>query len=226
MLHLGKAPQQQLFQVLRGDHRHVHNHEPGHQGLVQLPGAGVAVVHGGDEAGGVVEGDPLVAGHVDGPAEVQRGMEHRQRLVLGHVDLVQHAEAAHLRTLVDGALPQRHGAVFKGVRAQQGGGVRVDVEGHVPAGAAEHGGQVFRQHVLAGGLGAHQQQVLPAQQSRQGLFPDLLAVIEIAGLRNPAAQALFRGEAAPESFYFLYNCGIDSFLPQIVQHVQHCGTLR
>ena len=56
---------------LGGDGGHVHHHKAGGQGLVELPGTGVAVVHGGDKAGGVVEDDPLVAGHVDGPAEVQ-----------------------------------------------------------------------------------------------------------------------------------------------------------
>ena len=173
-----------------------------------------------------MEADAVIARHVDGPAEVQCGMEHRQGFVLGHVDLVQNAETALFRALIDRALAQRYLAVIERVGAQQGGGIGVDVKGHIPTGTPESGSQVFRENIFAGGLGAHQQQVLPAQQSRQGLFPDLLAVIEIAGLRNPAAQALFRGEAAPESFYFLYNCGIDSFLPQIVQHVQHCGTLR
>ena len=87
-----------------------------------------------------MEGDAVVAGHVDGPAEVQRGVEHRQGLVFRHVDLVQHAEAAELRALVDGPLPQRDFTVVEGVCAQQGGGVGVDVKGYVPAGAGEHGG--------------------------------------------------------------------------------------
>ena len=177
VLHLGKAPQQQLFQVLRGDHRHVHNHEPGHQGLVQLPGAGVAVVHGANEAGGVVQHDPVIPGYVDDPPEVQSGVEDGQGLVLGHVHLVQHPEAPQPGALGDGALPEHHLPVLQGVRPHQGGRVHIHVHGHVPAGPAEGGGQVLGQHVLARGLGAGQQQVLSAQEGGGRPLPDLFSVI-------------------------------------------------
>ena len=119
---VGKLGPQQLFKVFLRDGGHLDDCKAGSQGLVQLPGARVAIVHGGDEAGLLGQRDALVAGHINGAAEVQHGVEDGQGLVFGHVDLVQYAEAAGLRALVDGALPQRHGAVFKGVRPQQGGG--------------------------------------------------------------------------------------------------------
>ena len=182
-----------------------------------------------------MKGNAFIARHVDGAAEVQRGVEHRQRLVLGHVDLIQHAEAAGLRTLVDGALPQLYGAVFKGVRAQQGGGVCVDVEGHVPAGAAEHGGQVFRQHILASGLGAYQQQVLSAEDGGDGLLPDVLSIIEIPGIGDPAPQGLvllrigvpkffdLRSDVGADAYRIRHNSYI--FIPQKFQHIQHSVNL-
>ena len=165
-----------------------------------------------------MEADALIAGHVNGAAEVQRGVEHSQRFVFRHVDLIQHAEAAQFRALVDGALAQGDGAVGKGVRTQQGGGVGVDVEGHIPAGTGEGGGQIFRQDVFAGGLGADQQQVLAAQQGRGRLFPDILAVIEIPGLGNPAGQFSVDGEFGPEGFDFVNDAQADALASQEFQH--------
>ena len=160
-----------------------------------------------------MEPDAVVAGHVNAAAEIQRGMEHRQGFVLGHVDLVQHAEAAELRALVDGALPQRHPVVVEGVRPQQGGGVRVDVEGHIPAGTAEGGGQILRQHILTGGLRPHQQQILSAEKGCDRLLPDLSAVIEIPGHRNTAGQLLRRRVFVPEGLYLPDDPGIDPLTP-------------
>ena len=168
---------QQLFQVVLGDGGHLDDHEAGGQGLVQLPGTGVAVVHGGDEAGLLGQRDAVVAGHVNGAAEVQHCVQHGQRLVLGHVDLVQHAKAAALGAAVHRPGAEHHLAVGKGVHADEGGRVHVYMEGDVPRGAAKGGGKIFRQHILAGGLAAGQQQVLAAEQSGQRLLPHLFAVV-------------------------------------------------
>ena len=87
---VGKLGPQQLFKVFLRDGGHLDDCKAGSQGLVQLPGARVAIVHGGDEAGLFGQRDALVAGHINGAAEVQHGVEDGQGLVFGHVDLVQH----------------------------------------------------------------------------------------------------------------------------------------
>ena len=165
-----------------------------------------------------MEGDAAVAGHIDAAAEIHGGVEHRQGLVLRHVDLVQHAEASHLRALVDGPFPEGYLPVGKGVGAQEGGGVGVDVKGHVPAGAAEGGCQVFCQYVLAGGLGAGEQQVFPAEEGRGGLLPDILSVIKVAGFRYPAFQGAFRRPFCPEPLNFCNDFWADALVFQEVQH--------
>ena len=52
------------------------------------------------------------------------------------------------------------------------------MERDVPRGASEGGGEVFGQHVLAGGLAARQQQVFAAEQGGQRLLPHLSAVVD------------------------------------------------
>lgn len=150
-----------------------------------------------------MEFDAVIAGHIDGPAEVQRGMEHGQGFVLGHVDLIQNAETAGLGALINGPLAQGYCAVDKGVGAQKGGRIGIDVERDVPAGAAEHGGQIFGEHVFAGGLGTGQQQILSAQQSSEGFLPDLFSVVEVAGGRDPALQRVRYRKALAKARYVI-----------------------
>ena len=167
----GNSGPEQLFEAFLGDGGHLDDHKAGGEGFVQFPGARVAVVHGGDEAGRLVQADALVAGHIDGAAEVQRRVEHGQRLVLCHVDLIEHAEAAALSAAVDRARAERDLTALEGVHADEGGRVHVHMEGDIPCRAAEGGGQIFRQHVFARGLAAGEQQVLPAEQGGQCLPP-------------------------------------------------------
>jgi hypothetical protein len=164
-----------------------------------------------------VQVDAVVARHVDDAPEVQRGVEHRQGLVFRHVDLVQHAEAAALRAAQNGALAHGDPAVGKRVRPDEGRGVRVDVKGDVPLRPAEHGGQVLRQDVLAGGLGAHQQQILPGQQRRGRRLPNFAAVVEIPGLGHPILQLRLRRPGRAERPYFLYKRLADALFPQKIQ---------
>ena len=44
---------QQLHQTFAGDGGHAEDQEPAGQNFVYFPGAGVGIVHGGDEAGGL-----------------------------------------------------------------------------------------------------------------------------------------------------------------------------
>ena len=162
--------------------------------------------------------DAVIARHVDDPPEVQRGMEHRQGLVFGHVDLIQHAEAAQTGALIHRARPERDPALVKGVGANEGGGVGIDIEGDIPAGPAKGRRQILRQHVLTGGLGTHQQQMLSAQQRRGRCLPDLPAIIGITGRGNPLRR-LRRGRVLrPEPLDLLYDIGVNALLFQKVQH--------
>ena len=151
-----EAPQQEFAQIVLPDYRHIHHHEPGNQRFVQLPGPGVAIVHGADEPGRVVQRHAAVARNVNDPAEIQRGVEHGQRFVFRHIHLVQNAEAAKSCALAHGAFPEADLASLQRIGADEGRRVHIDVHGDVPHGAAEQGGQILRQHVFAGGLGACQ----------------------------------------------------------------------
>ena len=181
---------QQLFQIILRDGRHLHHCKAGGKRLVQLPGARVAVVHGGNKAGLLGQRDAVVTGYVDGAAEVQHRVQHRQRLVFGHVDLVQHAEAAALCAAVHRPGTEHHLPARKGIHADQGGGIHVYMKRDVPCGAAKGGGKVFCQHVFAGGLAAGQQQVFAAEDGRQCLLPHLLAVVDKGRGGDARAQRL------------------------------------
>ena len=217
----GERAAQQLLQVGIGDHRHIQHRKAGYQRLVELAGAGVAVVHGADKAGGIVQRDALVARHVDDPPVIQRGVEHRQRLIFGHVHLVQHTEAAQTGAAADRPLPEHHLALLQGVRADKGGGVHVDVHGYVPHGAAEHGGQILRQHVLAGGLRPRQQQVLAAQQRSRRALPDRLAVVEALGYGNARLCLGRYGVRRPKVLYLLQQRRVDALVPQLLPNIHN-----
>ena len=161
---------EQLFEVFLGDGGHLDDHKAGGEGFVQFPGARVAVVHGGNETGLLGQRDALVAGHIDGAAEIQHRVEDSQRLVLCHVDLIQHAKAAALSTAVDR--------------------VHIHMERDIPCRAAKGGGQILRQHIFAGGLAAGQQQVLAAEQGGQCLLPDVFSIVSKGRLRHTGSQSL------------------------------------
>ena len=59
----------------------------------------------------------------------------------------------------------------------------------IPIGAGKGSGEVFGQHVFAGGLGADQQQIFAAKKRRHGGFPDFPAVVEEPRVRNAVVQA-------------------------------------
>lgn len=100
---------------------------------------------------------------------------------------------------------------FKGIGSQHPGGIHIDVEGHVPHGPSEHRRQVFRQHVLPGGLGAGQQQVLPAQQGGNGLFPHVFAIIMEVRDGDPGLEFRRRGEFFPIGLQSPEQVRIDMF---------------
>ena len=181
---------QQLFQILLTDGGHLDDHKPGGQGLVQLPGPGVAVVHGGDEPGRRFHGDAVITRHIDDPAEIQRRVQYRQRLVFCHVDLIQNAKAAESCALVDGAGAEAHLPIFKGVHSDQSCGVHIHMKGNVPGRAAKHHCQVFCQDIFAGSLSASKQQVLTTQQGGSGILPDVFPVIVETGCWDSLAQLL------------------------------------
>ena len=152
-------------------------------------------------------------------------MEHGQSFVLRHIHLVQHAKAAQAGAGADRAFPEHHLAVLQGVRADEGGRVHVDVHGHVPAGATEHGGQVLRQHVLAGGLRAGQQQVLAAQQRGGGALPYLLAIVKVVRRGDAGLGLRRRGVLGTEGLYLLQQGGVNALVPQLFPNIRHDASL-
>ena len=218
---VGELGTEQLFEVVLCDGGHLDDHKAGRQRLVQLTGARIAVVHGGDEAGLLGQRDALVAGHVDGAAEVQHGVEDGQRLVFGHVDLVQHTKPAALGAAVDRAGPEFDRAALKRIHADEGGCVHVHMERDVPRRAAEGGGEVLGQHIFAGGLAACQQQVLAAEQRGQSLLPDVLAIISKGRHRDAGAQRLGQRVGCAVFFHSGEQCGIDALLPQGLKQIRH-----
>ncbi len=98
--------------------------------------------------------------------------------------------------------------------ADEGGGVHADVEGHVPGGTAKDHGQVFREDVLPRGLAAGEQQVFAAQQGRQGVFPNLPAIVAEPGRRDPALQSVLQGVGFPKLFHFPQQRGADAVFLQ------------
>ena len=152
---------------------------------------------------------------------IQRGVEHSQRFIFGHVHLIQHTKAAQPGAAADRPLPEHHLAPLQGVRADKGGGVHIDVHGHVPHGAAEYGGQILRQYVLAGGLRPCQQQVLAAQQRRRRALPDLLAVIEALGYGNARRRLRRYGVCRPKVLYLLQQRRVDALVPQLLPNIHN-----
>ena len=146
-------------------------------------------------------------------------MEHGKGLVFCHIDLIQYAEAALGSTFIDGPLAEADLTVLEGVGTNQRGGIGVQVKGDVPFRAPEHSGEVFRQNVFAGGLGAYQQDVLPGQQGRQRFFPNVRAVIVIFGHGNPIFILRCRRVLAAKVLDAADDILFYSLLSQKIQHV-------
>lgn len=155
--------------------------------------------------------EQVIAGDIHRMTEVQQRMEYGHGFVPGHVDFIEDPEAAFYRALVHGTGAEFHFSVFKGIGSQHPGGIHIDVEGHVPHGPSEHRRQVFRQHVLPGGLGAGQQQVLPAQQGGNGLFPHVFAIIMEVRDGDPGLEFRRRGEFFPIGLQSPEQVRIDMF---------------
>ena len=148
-------------------------------------------------------------------------MQDGQRLVFGHVDLVQNAEAAALGAAVDRAGAELDLSALEGVHADEGRRVHIDVERDVPRGASEGCGEVFGQHILAGGLAARQQQVFAAEQGGQRLFPHLSAVVDEGRGGDAGAQGLRKLVRGAVFFHSAQQVGGDPFLPQRI-HQSRC----
>ena len=148
-------------------------------------------------------------------------MQHGQRFVFGHVDLVQHTKAAALGAAVYRAGPEHHLTVRKSVHADEGRRIHVHMEGDVPRRTAKGGGKVFRQHVFAGGFSACQQQVFAAEQRRQRLLPHLLAVVGKGRGGDAWAQCVRQGVGSAVLLDCFQQGGVYPFLPQSFKEIRH-----
>ena len=125
-------------------------------------------------------------------------MKDGQRLVPGHVDLVQDAESAFFRAHAYRSLPEGHFFSVEGVGADQARGVRPYVEGYIPYGTAEKGGQVLAQKVLAGSLRSCQKQIPSREKDSHRFLPDGLSVVEGGYLRDPVRKVRICRISFPE----------------------------
>ena len=168
--------------------------------------------------------DAVIARHVDDAAVIQRGVEHGQRLVFGHVHLVQHAEAAQTGAAAHRPFPKLHLSVLQRIGADERRRIHVHIHGHVPHRTAEHRRQILRQHVFAGSLGTGQEQMLPAQQRSRRALPDLPTVIQVAGLGDALRRLLRRRMRLTEPPDLLQQCRIHAFRLQLLKNVHICAS--
>ena len=115
-------------------------------------------------------------------------------------------------TEVHRAGAEGHLPVFKGIHADEAGGVHVHMKGYIPAWPRKDLGQIFRQHIFTRSLAAGQQQIFPAQEGGDGGFPDLLSVVMVAGLGDPILQLRRRGVGVPIFLDALQQLLTDLFL--------------
>ena len=115
-----------------------------------------------------------------------------------------------------------HPSVGKGVHADEGGRVHVHMERDVPRGAAEGGGEVLGQHVLAGGLAARQQQVFAAEQGGQRLLPHLFAVVGKGRGRDAGPQRSVQRMGGTGFLYRRKQGRVHALLPQRLKKFRHC----
>ena len=214
LFQLRKLSQQNSPEIVLGNDGHADDQEAGAQGLIQFPGARIAVVHGADKAAHGVYRQPLIARHINDPPEIQHTVQHRQRLILRHVDLIQYRKAA-----VPGRQPHRprlehHPAAVKAVCSDEIGGIHAHVKGNIPGRPAEEGRQILTKHILASGLGAGQQQILSCQQSRQRCIPDLCPVIGAVRPGNPGCQSFAHRIVLPQRLYLLQQVLRHTVSPQ------------
>ena len=106
-------------------------------------------------------------------------MKNGKRFVFCHIDLIQYAEAAHFRTLVDRPMAQSDFSVAKSIGAYQRGCVGIEIKGNIPFRAIKHGGQVFREHVFSRRFRTDKQEVFARQQGGKRHFPYIVSVIAI-----------------------------------------------
>ena len=84
-------------------------------------------------------------------------MQHRQRFVPGHIDLVQDTEASLLGTLIDRTGTESYLTVLKSIRTYHQAGIHVNMKRNIPERPPESRRQILCQHVFAGRLGAYQE---------------------------------------------------------------------
>ena len=155
-----------------------------------------------------MQGDTLIAGHVDEAPVIQRRVQNRHGVALGHVDLIENAETAVLGAAVHRPPAELHLVVLEGVRADEGGAVGIHVKGHIVNGPAEEPGQIFRQDILAGGLIAHQKEVLSVQKGHHRHLQDLLADEIGGGAGHAVLNRFLYGPGIPEFFKLLQDIAV------------------
>ena len=133
---------------------------------------------------------PLIARHIDDPPVIQHTVQHRQRLVLRHVDLVEHREAAVFTREIDRPRLEHNSTPIEAVRPDHRRRIHPHMEGQVPHRALKQRRQVLAEDVLARRFRPRQQQILPAEKRRDRRLPDFPPVVRTLRRRDPRFQIL------------------------------------
>ena len=185
-----EATLEHTAEVLLRDDRHRDDEKTRRQRLIELARAFVAVVHRRDETCRRMQLQPLIARYIDDPPVIQHTVQHRQRLVLRHVDLVEHREAAVFTREVDRPRFEHDPTSIEAVRPDHRRRIHPHMEGHIPHRALKQRRQILAEDVLARRLRPRQQQISPAEKRRDRRLPDLPAIIRTLRRRDSRHQLL------------------------------------
>ena len=152
-------------------------------------------------------------------------MEHGQRLVFCHVDLVQNPEAPLSCTLADGSLSKDNLPVLQSIRADQRRGIYIDIEGYIPGRSSECCGQILCQHVFSRRLGSRQQNIFTAQQRGGRSLPNLFSIIQKPRLRNTPSSGRVRRIRVMERTDFFQQHRVHTLLFQLHPHIHQTASL-
>ena len=139
-----------------------------------------------------MNGNALIARHVDQSPVVECGVQHSHSVVFRHVDLIKDTKPAVLRGKRDRAAAQPHLAAGEGICADKRAAIGIHMERHSVDRTAEQPRKVVRQDIFARGLAAGEQDILSLQQRGNRQIHDLIADEFDRRLGNAAAHRLVR----------------------------------
>jgi len=93
----------------------------------------------------------------------------------------------------------------------------MDAKRNIPGWAAKGSGEIFRKYIFSGSFRTGQQEILSAEQRRDGFLPYFPSVIQIAGNMYPGLCLGSGGIFGAEELQFLNQVGADTLFEQKFQ---------